>query len=100
MAERMDAALMPLHTFRAGPGRFEVTIGAPILIPKDQDGNANCDAAVQAYADALAPFVLRDPEQWQGWRLTRKREPWGGKRRVLEAHIEARSEAADPADHA
>ena len=28
-------------------------------------------AAVQAYADWVTPFVLRDPGQWRGWRYTK-----------------------------
>ena len=30
-------------------------------------------AAVQAYADWVTPFVLRDPGQWRGWRYTKPR---------------------------
>jgi lauroyl/myristoyl acyltransferase len=100
MAESMGAALLPLYTFRAGPSRFQVTIGPPIAIPKDQSGNVAYDAALQAYADALAPFVLRDPGQWQGWHLTRKREPWGGKRRALPSPMEAAPDGDQRANHA
>ncbi len=81
MAHRTGAALLPLHTLRAGPGRFQVTIGPPIEIPQDKEGKPDYQAAVQAYADALTPFVLRDPGQWLGWNLMEKRTPWGGKQR-------------------
>jgi lauroyl/myristoyl acyltransferase len=81
MAHQMAAALLPLQTFRIGPGRFNVTIGRRIEIPQNQDGKPDCDAAVQAYADALAPFVLRDLGQWRGWHLIQKREPWGKRER-------------------
>ena len=77
MAHVMGAAMLPLYTRRVGPGRYEVTIGAPIEIPKDGDGNADCAAAVQAYADELTPFVLRDPGQWRGWRYVNPISPWG-----------------------
>lgn len=79
MAQRTGAALLPLYTFRIGPGRFQVTIGPALSVPEDGAGNADYGAAIQAYADALGPFVLRDPGQWHGWHLTREREPWGGK---------------------
>jgi len=51
----------------------------PLEIPRGADGNPNYTAGVQAYADALAPFVLRDPGQWRGWRLINVRVPWGSK---------------------
>jgi lauroyl/myristoyl acyltransferase len=88
MAHRAGAALLPLYTFRAGPSRFKVTIGPAIEIPKDGEGNANYQVAVQAYAEALTPFVLLDPGQWHGWYLTRKRTPWGGKQRRASASHE------------
>lgn len=100
MAERTGAALLPLYTFRAGPGRFQVTIGPPIVIPKDQGGNTDYNAAIQAYADALAPFVLRDPGQWFGWHLIRQRDAWGGKQRALRAQVEAQPHAGNRSDHA
>jgi lauroyl/myristoyl acyltransferase len=81
MAHATGAALLPLHTFRNAPGRFEVTIGPPIEIREDINGYVDCAAAVQAYVDKLIPFVLRDPGQWRGWQLLDPLEPWGGKYR-------------------
>ena len=52
------------------PRRFEVTIGDRLEVPEDAAGNPDYAAAVQTYADSLAPFVLRDPGQWRGWRYT------------------------------
>ena len=72
--------MLPMHTRRVGPSHYEVTIGPPIEIPKDADGNADYTAAVQAYADGLTPFVLRDPGQWRGWRLMNPDAPWGTKK--------------------
>ena len=77
MAHVTGAAMLPLYTRRVGPGRYEVTIGPPIEIPKDGDGNADCAAGVQAYTDELTPFVLRDPGQWRGWRYVNPASPWG-----------------------
>jgi hypothetical protein len=39
-------------------------------VPDDAEGKPNYAAAVQAYADWVAPFVLRDPGQWRGWKYT------------------------------
>ena len=77
MAGATGAALLPLYTLRIAPGQFEVTIGPPIEIRKGTDGNVNFAAVAQAYADGLAPFVLRDPGQWRGWHLMDPLEPWG-----------------------
>jgi lauroyl/myristoyl acyltransferase len=80
LAESTGAALLPIHTFRAAPRHFQVTIGSPIEIHKDKDGNVDCTAAVEAYADALTPFVLRDLGQWHGWDLMYPQPPWGDKK--------------------
>jgi KDO2-lipid IV(A) lauroyltransferase len=70
IAQATGAALMPVHTLRQGPGRFEVIIEAPIELKTGGDGQYDYAAAVQRYADMLAPVVLRDPGQWRGWRYT------------------------------
>jgi lauroyl/myristoyl acyltransferase len=82
MAQNTGAALLPLHTFRAAPRHFQVTIGSPIEIRQDKDGNVDYAAAVEAYADALTPFVLRDLGQWHGWDLMNLQPPWGGSKRL------------------
>ena len=68
LADSTGATLLPVFTLRTGVKRFEVTIGAPIVVPKDANGEPNYAAAVKTYADMLAPFVRRDPGQWRGWR--------------------------------
>jgi len=70
MGRAVGAVALPTYTIRLGPRRFEVTIGTPIEAPLNKDGNVDYAAAVQAYADALTPFVLRDPGQWCGWCYT------------------------------
>ncbi len=77
MAHATGAAMLPLYTRRVGPSGYEVTIGPPIEIPRDGDGKADYAGAVQAYADELTPFVLRDPGQWRGWRHVNPVSPWG-----------------------
>jgi lauroyl/myristoyl acyltransferase len=59
-----------VFTLRTASSQFEVIIGAPIAVPEDADGEPDYAAAIQAYADSLTPFVLRDPGQWQGWVTT------------------------------
>ena len=71
MAKATGAALLPVHTLRMGPGRFEVIIEGPIALTLGEDGEPDFAAAVQRYADLLAPIVLRDPGQWRGWRYAR-----------------------------
>jgi lauroyl/myristoyl acyltransferase len=70
MGRTTGAAVLPVSTLRLSAGRFEVTIGAPIAVPEGADGNPDYAAAVQAYADWVTSFVLRDPGQWRGWRYT------------------------------
>jgi len=68
LAETTGATLLPVFTLRTGTKRFEVTIGAPIAVPKDASGEPDYPAAIRIYAGMLAPYVLRDPGQWRGWR--------------------------------
>ena len=73
LARVVGATVLPVYTLRLAPRWFEITIGPPLGVPQGAAGKPDYDAAVQAYADRLAPFVLRDPGQWRGWRYTRTR---------------------------
>jgi KDO2-lipid IV(A) lauroyltransferase len=73
LARRTGATVLPVYTLRLAPKSFEITIGAPLRVPEDAGGKPDYAAAVQAYADSLAVFVLRDPGQWRGWRYTSTR---------------------------
>lgn len=79
MAHSTGAAMLPIYTHRVGHRRYEVTLGLPLEVPVDASGNADYASAVQAYVDALTPFVLRDPGQWRAWRLKNPDPPWGSK---------------------
>ncbi len=68
LAQSTGATLLPVFTLRTGLKRYEVTIGAPIVVPKDANGELDYPAAIRTYADMLAPYVRRDPAQWRGWR--------------------------------
>jgi hypothetical protein len=87
--------MLPMYTRRIGPSQYEVTVGPPIEIPKGADGNPDYTAAVQAYADALAPLVLRDPGQWRGWRLINARVPWGTKQLARKSEPRNREDSAE-----
>ena len=67
LAETTGATLLPVFTLRTGVRHFEVTIGAPIAVPKDANGEPDYPAAIRIYAGMLAPCVLRDPGQWRGF---------------------------------
>lgn len=87
--------MLPIYTHRVGPRRYEVALGPPLEVPLDANGNADYAGAVQAYADALTPFVLRDPGQWRAWRLKNPDPPWGSKTAAMP--IAASSSARDEA---
>jgi hypothetical protein len=70
MGHTTGATVLPVSTLRLAPGKFEVAIGAPIEVSDDAAGKPDYAAAVQAYADWVTPFVLRDPGQWRGWKYT------------------------------
>jgi lauroyl/myristoyl acyltransferase len=76
IAHETGATMLPLYALRVEPGRFEVTFGAPLNFPCSSTGDVDYTETIQAYADALAPFVLRDPGQWLGWHLARSWTPW------------------------
>jgi lauroyl/myristoyl acyltransferase len=71
MAWATGATVLPVFTLRKEQGRFEVTIGEPIALMENADGEADYEAAVQTYADMVMPYVLSDPGQWRGWRYIR-----------------------------
>ena len=71
MAWTTGATVLPVFTLRKEPGRFEVTIGEPIKLKENADGEADYAAAMQDYADRVIPYALRDPGQWRGWRYIR-----------------------------
>lgn len=66
LARMTGSVVLPVHTLRVGPGRFEVIIDPPLEMDPDGGGEPDYAATVQRYADLLAPIVLRDPGQWRG----------------------------------
>jgi lauroyl/myristoyl acyltransferase len=76
IARETGAALVPVFTLRIASGRFEVSFGTPISFPSSSLSDVDYTDAVQAYADALTPVVLRDPGQWCGWHLIKSWPAW------------------------
>jgi lauroyl/myristoyl acyltransferase len=59
MAWATGATVLPVFTLRKEQGRFEVTIGEPIALMENADGEADYGAAVQTYADMVMPYAQR-----------------------------------------
>ncbi len=55
------AAVFPIACVRTAPGRYRVEIGKRLPTPRDAHDLA---AATQAYADAVAKWIIEYPEQW------------------------------------
>ena len=53
MAWTTGATVLPVFTLRKEPGQFEVTIGEPIELEENADGEADYAAALQDYADRV-----------------------------------------------
>jgi lauroyl/myristoyl acyltransferase len=83
IAQKTGATILPVFTLRTAPSRFEVSIGPPIVMPRDlETGEPDYAAAIQAYADLLTPFLLKEPGQWKGWAATTTgMDPTSGARR-------------------
>lgn len=69
VARKAGAAVLPVCTLRTGPGRFETAI-LPAVNTEPSDSPDYFATAVRRYADAITPFVARDPGQWRGWSFT------------------------------
>ena len=61
LARGVGATVLPVYTLRLAPRWFEITIGPPLRVPQDAAGNPDYAAAVQAYADSLAPSCSAIP---------------------------------------
>ena len=64
LARATGAALLPVFTVAKDNGEFEVSIDAP-LFPANAPSDDRDVAA--AYAKQLEPWVLKYPDQWNGW---------------------------------
>lgn len=62
------AALLPVFVVR-GPdvGKIRVVVDAPVPVRPDGPRDAALEAAAQAYADRLEPWIRRYPDEWREW---------------------------------
>jgi lauroyl/myristoyl acyltransferase len=67
LAHRSGAALLPVFVLPEGPDRFVVTVEAPIPVDASAPREAAVQAAAEAYAKRLEPYLLHAPGQWLGW---------------------------------
>jgi len=67
LAHRMKAPLLLQHARWVGPGRYEVTIDAPLDLDRALDRGDFVEVAVQRFAARLDERVRAHPESWTGW---------------------------------
>lgn len=68
LAARNGAVLLPVFTFRTGPGRFQTRIEAPVTAAGSTGADPSLRAALETYARRLEPYALTYPDQIT-WRL-------------------------------
>jgi lauroyl/myristoyl acyltransferase len=65
LARTSGAPLLPVFAVRNDNGAYKISIGQPL------DANDTSEplysAAIRAYAAMLEPYVLKHPDQWNGW---------------------------------
>jgi len=64
LARETGAALLPVFTAANGSGGFEVSIHEPLY---PAAGRTDDESVAAAYAKQLEAFVLKYPDQWNGW---------------------------------
>lgn len=69
LANKADAALIPVFTLQKKPGVFVATLEAPIRIAPGLGRHEATVVAAAEYAKRLEPYVAHAPGQWQAWRL-------------------------------
>ncbi len=67
LAHKTGAALIPVFPVRNEAGDFTVFIEPPLDLDPAADRGAAVEAAVKGYVGLLEDYVLRYPNQWQGW---------------------------------
>lgn len=63
LARLTGASLLPIFTLRADDGVYHVSIGAPLNVESGSDYSS----PLQSYSQMLESYVLRHPDQWNGW---------------------------------
>lgn len=66
LAYKTQAALLPVHTLKEGPGRFTVIVESPVEVDGTDSRGEALEHAARDYAARLEPIALDYPDQWQG----------------------------------
>jgi lauroyl/myristoyl acyltransferase len=67
LAAKTGAQLLPVFTVRDENGDIVTTVEAPIDLSSFDENLQAVQAAVEAYADRLKPWLERYPGQWLSW---------------------------------
>jgi lauroyl/myristoyl acyltransferase len=67
LAHKTGAALLPVFAVRDRAGGHDVTIEAPLEVPRDLAKHEVAQGVGRDYARRLEPRVLAHPGQWRGW---------------------------------
>jgi lauroyl/myristoyl acyltransferase len=68
IARESGAGLLPVFGVKTGRSdEFLVRVGEPIEIPPNAGADEGTKVAARGFLGALAPMVLKYPEQWRGW---------------------------------
>ena len=72
LSRTCNAPLLPVFTVRSASGEYHVSIGSAV----DGQTTSQPDYArtVRSYVEALEGYVLRYPDQWNGWMRNIRRE--------------------------
>jgi lauroyl/myristoyl acyltransferase len=68
-----QAPLLPVFTLRSDHGEYRVSIGAPIGGKTTSQGDYT--PTIRSYVKSLEKYVLKHPDQWNGWIRHVRREP-------------------------
>ena len=72
LSQACHAPLLPVFTFRSDSGEYHVTIGSAIAGQTTSHGDYA--AMIMSYVKILEEYVLRYPDQWNGWKRQVRRE--------------------------
>jgi lauroyl/myristoyl acyltransferase len=67
IAAATGAALLPVFTIYEKDGSFTVTVEPPLNLSKDKPRREALDCVFRQYAARLEHYVLKHPQQWNGW---------------------------------
>lgn len=67
LAAKTGAQLLPVFTVHDQNGKFVTTVEAPIDLSAYEEARPAVQAAVDAYAKRLEPWLRQYPDQWLSW---------------------------------